>query len=206
MAAVPSLRAFAISLTNNADQADDLVQDTLVRVVSNIHRFEVGTNLNAWLFTILRNLLHSEYRKRRREVEDADGSYAARLSAPPEQGIRLAFEDFKRALVQIPVDQREALLLVGAEGLSYEEVAQVCRGAVGTIKSRVNRARTRLAQLLSVEHGEGLASDPTIKGLSCRRSASSSVYRHKISDQARPPSPLPILLKRLSCAPPVHPH
>lgn len=163
LAAVPSLRAFAISLTNNADRADDLVQDTLVRAVANIHRFEVGTNLNAWLFTILRNLFHSEYRKRRREVEDADGSYAARLSAPPEQSVRLDFEDFKKALVHIPLDQREALLLVGAEGLSYEEVAQVCGVAVGTVKSRVNRARARLAQLLAVEQGEEFASDPTIK-------------------------------------------
>jgi len=156
-------RAFAISLTGHTDRADDLVQDTLVRAVANIHRFEAGTNLNAWLFTILRNLFHSEYRKKRREVEDADGSYAARLSAPPEQGARLDFEDFRKALARIPVDQREALLLVGAEGLSYDEAAEVCGVAVGTIKSRVNRARARLAQILSVEHGEEFDSDPTIK-------------------------------------------
>jgi RNA polymerase sigma-70 factor (ECF subfamily) len=163
LTAVPSLRAFAISLTGSTDRADDLVQDTLVRAVANIHRFEVGTNLNAWLFTILRNLFHSEYRKKRREVEDADGSYAARLSAPPEQGARLDFDDFRKALAHIPVDQREALLLVGAEGLSYEEAAQVSGVAVGTIKSRVNRARSRLAQMLSVAQGEGFNSDPTIK-------------------------------------------
>ena len=79
LAAVPSLRAFAISLSGQVDRADDLVQDTLLRALSNLHRFEPGTNLNAWLFTILRNLFHSEYRKRRREVEDPDGSYAGRL-------------------------------------------------------------------------------------------------------------------------------
>ncbi len=163
LATVPSLRAFAMSLTGHPDRADDLVQDTLVRAVSNIHRFEAGTNLNAWLFTILRNLFHSEYRKRRREIEDADGSYAARLSAPPEQGARLDFEDFRKALAHIPVDQREALLLVGAEGLSYEEAAEVCGVAVGTIKSRVNRARIRLAQVLAVEQGEEFAPDPTIR-------------------------------------------
>ena len=163
LAAVPGLRAFAMSLAGKTDRADDLVQDTLVRAVANIHRFEAGTNLNAWLFTILRNLFHSEYRKRRREVEDADGSYAARLSVPPEQGARLDFEDFRRALAHIPLDQREALLLVGAEGLSYEEAAQVCGVAVGTVKSRVNRARSRLAQMLAVEHGEEFNPDPTIK-------------------------------------------
>src|SRR5918998_5183439 len=89
LAAVPSLRAFAISLCGQVDRADDLVQDTMLRALSNLHRFEIGTNLHAWLFTILRNLFHSEYRKRRREVEDADGSYAARLLVPPEQGARL---------------------------------------------------------------------------------------------------------------------
>jgi len=163
LAAVPSLRAFAMSLAGKTDRVDDLVQETLVRAVTNIHHFEAGTNLNAWLFTILRNLFHSEYRKRRREVEDADGSYAARLSAPPEQGARLEFEDFRRALAHIPLDQREALLLVGAEGLSYEEAAQVCGVAVGTVKSRVNRARARLARMLDVEHGQEFDPDPTIK-------------------------------------------
>ena len=84
LAAVPSLRAFAISLSGNVDRADDLVQDTLVRAIANAHRFEPGTNLNAWLFTILRNLFHSEYRKRRREVEDPDGAYAEQLTSQPE--------------------------------------------------------------------------------------------------------------------------
>jgi RNA polymerase sigma-70 factor (ECF subfamily) len=74
LAAIPQLRAFATSLTNNTDRADDLVQDTILRAWANIDKFEPGTNLNAWLFTILRNLFHSEYRKRKREVEDADGS------------------------------------------------------------------------------------------------------------------------------------
>src|ERR1043165_10284860 len=112
LAAVPSLRAFAISLSRPLDRADDLGQDTLLRALSHIDRFERGTNLNAWLFTILRNLFHSEYRKRRREVEDPDGSYAGRLRVQPEQGSRLDFEDFRTALNKLPPDQKEALLLV----------------------------------------------------------------------------------------------
>jgi RNA polymerase sigma-70 factor, ECF subfamily len=150
LATVPSLRAFAISLTGNRDRADDLVQDTLMRAWANLDRFERGTSLNAWLFTILRNLFHSEYRKRKREVEDADGSYAGRLKVQPEQGARLDFEDFRTALTKIPPDQREALLLVGAQGMSYEEAAQVTGVPVGTVKSRVNRARNRLAELLDL--------------------------------------------------------
>lgn len=114
VAAIPKLRAFAISLTGNADRADDLVQDTIVRAWGSIDRFERGMNLNAWLFTILRNLFHSEYRKRKREVEDADESYAARLRTHPDQHGCLDFADFRAALATIPLDQREALLLVGA--------------------------------------------------------------------------------------------
>jgi RNA polymerase sigma-70 factor (ECF subfamily) len=159
LAAVPSLRAFAISLSGQVDRADDLVQDTLLRALSNLHRFERGTNLNAWLFTILRNLFHSEYRKRRREVEDPDGSYAGRLKVHPEQGSRLDFEDFRSALAKLPSDQREALLLVGASGFSYEEAAHICGCAVGTIKSRVNRARIRLATLLNVADVDDLGPD-----------------------------------------------
>jgi RNA polymerase sigma-70 factor (ECF subfamily) len=151
LAAVPSLRAFAISLTGGLDQADDLVQETVLRALSNLDRFQPGTNLQAWLFTILRNQFHTAYRKRRREVEDADGVFAARLSTLPEQGGRLDFEDFRTALAQLSPEQREALLLVGAEGFSYEEAAAICNTKLGTIKSRVNRARARLAELLGYE-------------------------------------------------------
>ena len=85
LSTVPSLRAFAISLCGNIDRADDLVQETLLRALSHIDSFEPGTNMPAWLFTILRNLFRSEYRKRRREVEDADGRYAETLKSHPEQ-------------------------------------------------------------------------------------------------------------------------
>jgi RNA polymerase sigma-70 factor (ECF subfamily) len=152
LAAVPSLRAFAISLCGNVDRADDLVQETLLRALANIDSFQPGTNMPAWLFTILRNLFRSEYRKRRREVEDTDGSYAETLKSQPEQPGRVEFQEFQTALAKLPSDQREALILVGASGFSYEEAAEICGCAVGTIKSRVNRARTRLANLLSIDN------------------------------------------------------
>src|SRR5712691_8228790 len=148
LAAVPSLRAFAISLSGNVDRADDLVQETLLRALAHIDSFEPGTNMSAWLFTILRNLFRSEYRKRRREVEDGDGSYADALKTQPAQEERVEFQEF-----------REALILVGASGFSYEEAAEICGCAIGTIKSRVNRARTRLAELMSIESIDELGPD-----------------------------------------------
>jgi RNA polymerase sigma-70 factor (ECF subfamily) len=163
LAAIPSLRAFATSLTGNRDRADDLVQDAILRAWANLDRFERGTNLNAWLFTILRNQFHSEYRKRKREVEDADGSYAARLKTHPDQQSRLDFEDFRAALATLPLDQREALLLVGAQGMSYEDAAAVCQVAVGTVKSRVNRARSKLAYLLDLTGEAELGPDDVTK-------------------------------------------
>ena len=159
LAAIPSLRAFAISLSGNVDRADDLVQETLLRAFANIHSFQPGTNLSAWLFTILRNLFRSEYRRRRREVEDTDGSYADSLKSQPEQNGRVEFEEFRTALARLPQDQREALVLVGASGFSYEEAATICGCAVGTIKSRVNRARTRLADLLAIESSDDFGPD-----------------------------------------------
>jgi RNA polymerase sigma-70 factor (ECF subfamily) len=159
LAAVPSLRAFAISLSGNVDRADDLVQETLLRALANIHSFQPGTNMPAWLFTILRNLFRSEYRKRRREVEDADGSYAETLKTHPEQTSHVEFKEFSVALNKLPDDQREALILIGASGFSYEEAAEICGCAVGTIKSRVNRARTRLANLLNIENPNDFGPD-----------------------------------------------
>jgi RNA polymerase sigma-70 factor (ECF subfamily) len=159
LAAVPSLRAFAISLCGNVDRADDLVQEALLRAWANLDSFEPGTNMSAWLFTILRNLFRSEYRKRRREVEDVDGSYAESLTTLPEQNSRLEIDEFRRALKQLPAEQRESLILVGASGFSYEEAASICGCAVGTIKSRVNRARSRLAEILSIESANDFGPD-----------------------------------------------
>jgi RNA polymerase sigma-70 factor (ECF subfamily) len=127
------------------------VQETILRALKNIDSFEPGTNMPAWLFTILRNLFRSEYRKRKREVEDATGMYADSLKSQPEQSTRLEFEELRVALDKLPDDQREAVILVGASGFSYEEAAAICGCAVGTIKSRVNRARNRLAEIMSID-------------------------------------------------------
>lgn len=149
---LPSLRAFARSLAHNPTQADDLVQDTLVKALANVDRFEPGTNLRAWLFTILRNHYYSQLRKAKREVEDAEGRIAARQAVRPEQDGSVDLEDFKAAFAQLQPDHREVLTLVGASGCSYEEAAEICGCAVGTIKSRVNRARRKLTELLGLDN------------------------------------------------------
>src|SRR5260221_738891 len=112
IAAIPSLRAFAVSLSGNPDRADDLVQETLIKAWSRLDSFEHGTNLAAWLFTILRNVYYSEYRKRRREVPDSDGLMAGRLASAPSQDDHMDFLDFRAALQILPPDQREALILI----------------------------------------------------------------------------------------------
>ena len=165
LASVPSLRAFAISLSGNGDRADDLVQETLLRALANIDSFQPGSNLPAWLFTILRNLFRSEYRKRRREVEDGEGRFSATLKSQPDQPSHMEFEEFRTALARLPPDQREALILVGASGFSYEEAAQICGSAVGTIKSRVNRARIRLAEILAIESAADIGPDGTTQAV-----------------------------------------
>jgi len=151
LATLPTLRAFAISLCGNVDRADDLVQETIVRAIANIESFHPGTNMPAWLFTILRNLFRSEYRKRRREVEDAEGTYVDSLRSYPDQESRVELDELRDALVTLPADQREALILVAASGFSYQEAADICGCAVGTIKSRVNRARGRLVEMLAID-------------------------------------------------------
>ncbi len=146
--AIPNLRAFARSLSGNRDRADDLVQETLAKAIANRERYTPGTNLSAWLVTILRNQYYTEGRKRRREVADSDGIYAASLTSAPQQGGHLELTDFLGALQQIPDDQREALILIGASGFSYEEAAKILDTRVGTVKSRVSRARARLEEIL----------------------------------------------------------
>ena len=151
LATIPSLRAFAFSLCGNGDRADDLVQETLMKAWINQASFTQGTSMSAWLFTILRNVFYSEYRKRRREVEDAEGTMAARLVSVPEQNGHMDLQDLRTALQKLPPEQREALILVGGSGFAYEEAAQICGCALGTLKSRVNRARTAIAALMSIE-------------------------------------------------------
>ena len=146
--AVPALRAFAISLTGNVEHADDLVQETVLKAWAASDSFRPGTNLKAWLFTILRNHNSTQFRKRRREVEDVDGAMAANLASKAEQEGHVALMEMQEALAKLPEDQREAVLLVGAAGFSYEDVAEMCGVAVGTIKSRVSRGRVLLAKFM----------------------------------------------------------
>jgi len=149
-----SLRAFAVSLCGDKERADDLVQETLMKAWAHHSSFQPGTNLRAWLYTILRNEFYSQMRKKGREIEDVDGAYSRNVGVHPDQHGHLDMADMHIALGQLPADQREALLLVAASGFSYEEAATICDVAMGTIKSRVNRARNRLAEILKVS-GEG---------------------------------------------------
>jgi RNA polymerase sigma-70 factor, ECF subfamily len=149
LASIPHLRALAIGMCGRTDRAEDLVQETLMKAWAKLSSFEPGTNLSAWLYTILRNEFYTELRKRRREVPDPEGTYAATLISQPAQDSRLDFQDLRAALAKLPVQQREAVLLVGASGLSYEAAAQICGCAPGTMKSRVHRARARLLAQLS---------------------------------------------------------
>ena len=163
LAAIPHLRAFAISLSGSIDRADDLVQGALLKGLSNLDKFQPGTSMQAWLFTILRNDFLTQARRRKREVEDPEGAWAEKVAVMPEQGARLDFADMLSALSRLPVDQREALLLVTAEGLSYEEAARICGTNIGTIKSRINRARTRLVDLLKVDASDDLGPDRLVR-------------------------------------------
>ncbi|TDU00519.1 RNA polymerase sigma-70 factor (ECF subfamily) [Azorhizobium sp. AG788] len=148
---LPALRAFARSLTRNRTEADDLVQETLLKALSNIDKFDPGTNLRAWLFTILRNTYYTEIRKRRRENDGMSTLAQQDTNMGPAQEWAVTLKTLKSALEELPSDQREALILVGAAGLSYEEAAEVCGCALGTIKSRVNRARAKLLVLMGAD-------------------------------------------------------
>jgi RNA polymerase sigma-70 factor (ECF subfamily) len=154
MKSIPALRSFAFSLTGNISLSEDLVQETLMKAWSNRCRFEPGSNLPAWLFTIMRNNFYTDIRKRKREVEDADGVHAAKLTELPEQEDVVALQRLYTAMETLPAAQREALLLVGAEGLTYEEAAQRQGCEVGTVKSRVSRARSQLSSLFSSKTGK----------------------------------------------------
>jgi RNA polymerase sigma-70 factor (ECF subfamily) len=148
VAEMASLRAFAVSLCGSASVADDLVQETLLRAWSKWDKFQPGTSLRAWLFTILRNIYYSNCRKSVREVQDSDGAYAQRMVVPGDQESHVDLEDFRKALARLPVEQREVLILVGASGVSYEEAAAICGVEIGTIKSRLSRARSQLVTML----------------------------------------------------------
>ncbi len=149
--AIPHLRAFAISLSGDRDRADDLVQETLAKALGHLHQFEPGTNMMSWLFRILRNQYHTQFRRRRWEIEDPNGIIARQVTIPPPQIGHLDLQDLWSALGKLPAIYREALLLVSAEGMSYEEAAHICGVSMGAFKTRVNRARTMLGKLMDGE-------------------------------------------------------
>ena len=165
IAAIPSLRAFGLSLTARADRADDLVQETLMKAWKHYDSFEPGSNMKAWLYTILRNEFYTQLRKRKREVEDVDEFYSSKVSVHGEQEGHLDMADLRTALTKLTDDQREAVILVGASGFSYEEAAKICKVEIGTIKSRVNRARAKLAELLDISPNEKFGPDSSTEAV-----------------------------------------
>lgn len=156
IAEIPNLRGFAASLSGSMQQADDLVQDTLLKAWGSSASFQAGTNMRAWLFTILRNTYFSLYRKRGREVQDTDGVFSSKVAVAGEQDGVIDLADLRTALAKLPEEQREAVVMIGATGLSYEEAAEVMGVAIGTVKSRVNRGRAKLAELLGIHSADDL--------------------------------------------------
>jgi RNA polymerase sigma-70 factor (ECF subfamily) len=149
-AQIPALRRYARALTGQVDRADDLVQDCLERAVARFSQFRPGTNLRAWLFTILHNV-HCDHARRvsRRAIELPIEDWDQELCSPPVQARRLEVRDFLRAFVKLPEKHQQVLLLAGVEGLSCEETSEVLDVATGTVKSRLFRARERLRQVQS---------------------------------------------------------
>lgn len=147
-ALIPQLRAFARSLCGNRDVADDLVQDAMLKAWAARERYEPGTNMRAWVFIIMRNVFLSQKRRDRFKGEWNDEVADRALSTAASQEKQLQLADVQRALGQLPPAQREALVLVGAGGLAYEEAAEICGCAVGTVKSRVARARAALQAII----------------------------------------------------------
>lgn len=144
---IPNLRAFALSLTQSAQHSDDLVQDTLLKALSNLDKFQAGTNLRAWLFTILRNSFYNGIRYRKyHQSAPLDEADPASLEMRATQEKYVEFQDVLKGMSLLAPEQREAIVLIAAEGLSYEEAAAVCNCPVGTVKSRLSRARQRLEE------------------------------------------------------------
>ncbi len=146
---IPHLRAFARGLCGRPDAADDLVQETMLKAWAARDRFEPGTNLRAWTFVILRNVFLTEMRRNRFKGEYDEGVAERTLTTAAGQEAPIHLADMHRALMTLAPERREALLLVGAGGFSYEEAAAITGCAVGTIKSRVGRARAALTALLA---------------------------------------------------------
>lgn len=158
-ALIPALRAFARTLVRNPYDADDLVQETLAKGIANAHRFQPGTSLKSWLFTILRNTFYSSIKITTREHPGAAACASESCTMAASQEWSMRGLEIQAALERLPPDQREVLVMIGVLGISYEEAAEICGCAVGTIKSRLNRARTRMLHLLEAEDPADLLAD-----------------------------------------------
>lgn len=145
---IPQLRAFARSLCGNPTAADDLAQDAMIKAWSARNSFEMGTNMKAWAFMILRNQFYSDKRRGWRQTELDQETAERTLLAIDDPTAPLALDEVRLGLAMLPSEQREALILVGAGGFAYEEAAEICGCAVGTVKSRVSRARRALQAML----------------------------------------------------------
>jgi RNA polymerase sigma-70 factor, ECF subfamily len=168
LTAIPRLRAFAVLLSGNEDQADDLVQETLQRAVTDIRFLSPGTDIRAWLFMILCNQFHARAHAGRTARGSIDDQVAP--TAPSQPATTPAAHDaLRQALIALPPRQREALILVVASGFSYEQAAQICGCPVGTIKSRVNRARIDLARLMAVDVSRDFDKGRIINAATARR-------------------------------------
>jgi len=153
LGSLPQLRAFARGLCGRSDYADDLVQETMVKAWTARGSFAPGTSMRSWTFTILRNHFISELRRSRRHGEVEPEKAERLLVTPAEQEARVHLSDMDAALQKLPPERREAVVLVGAGGFTYEEAAEICGCAIGTIRSRVARGRSELARLLAGDTG-----------------------------------------------------
>lgn len=162
LAAIPALQNFARSLAKDRDHVDDLVQETLMKAWAHHESFRPGSNLEAWLFRILRNEFYDTMRRRRREIEDRDGEYARNLAVLPEQHNHLYIKALDTALTRLPDSQRRAISLVVVSGMSYAAAARACKVQTGTIKSRVNRARCRLTELMGADRSGDFEADASM--------------------------------------------
>jgi len=146
---LPDLRAFARFLVQDRVVADDIVQDSIVRALAAIDQFQAGTNLKAWLFTILRNQFYEQGRRRKREANALHARFDADEAADPEQHARVEINDLQALIWRLSPLLREALILVGAQEMSHEEAAAICNVPIGTMKARLSRARSGLAELMT---------------------------------------------------------
>jgi RNA polymerase sigma-70 factor (ECF subfamily) len=145
---LPDLRSYARSIDADPHRADDLVQDAVLKALQRQHRFQEGTDLKAWVLTILRHQAYRDRRRARHETDDPDGEAAGQLVSHPDQFDRVALQDVWRSLEQLPSRQKDALILVGASGMSYDEAATILGCETGTVKSRVSRARAFLSDTI----------------------------------------------------------